>query len=256
MPEETRKKHVKAITAIRELQQSELSLKIDTKNEVTGAFDTTFIFNETKRGALHRQIQSLTVPANSRLSNVHVYSSLDDTLALNIFSFQSLTVGNKTATIHDASAIFDYASKIMNGTATAHEGIVLPTNKDLFTPEALEAYLPFIKPSYATNSNPRRFLIQRELFEQVKGTESSAIHIEASANTEAGSWITIAAANVLPEVLLRLSSSIISARELDIARAHLDTVSDPENLMGPDMPGYVTMLRLLVNNPVSISLLS
>jgi len=68
-------------------------------------------------------------------------------------------------------------------------------------------------------------------------------------------WITIAASNVLPEVLLKLSSSVLTARHLNITRAHLDIVKDDETAI-PDLPqtGYVTMLRLLVNpDPVQHS---
>jgi hypothetical protein len=68
-------------------------------------------------------------------------------------------------------------------------------------------------------------LIQRGLFEEVKGTDGTAVHIEtytgstpAARNTPAASeegtpvltqgWITVAASNVLPEVLLDIKSFV------------------------------------------------
>jgi len=105
-----------------------------------------------------------------------------------------------------------------------------------------------VNPIYARTSDPRRFLIQKKLFEQVQGTEGTVVAIEKKEGSGNLRWITIAASNVLPEVLLRLSSQIIVAHDLDINRAHLDTVSDPNNST-PDVAasGYVTMLRLLID---------
>lgn len=49
------------------------------------------------------------------------------------------------------------------------------------------------------------------------------------------------------QVLLRQSSSILTALNMDVNRAHLDVVRDPANAT-PELPtsGYVSMLRILV----------
>ena len=86
-----RKQHLKAIQAIRDHKQSELSLTIDTKNSLNQVTDTTFIASHTSKGLLNKQISSLKVPSESYLSRVKIFSSLDNELALNIFSFQKFS---------------------------------------------------------------------------------------------------------------------------------------------------------------------
>lgn len=241
-PEESRKQHLKAIQAIRDLEQSDLSLKIESKGK-DGSTDITYINSQTKSGLLHSQIKGLVAPANSTLSRVKVFSSLDGGLALNVFSFESANRLSSTASKDDTSRIFAMIDEIKAGKHATDASV--PAYSDLFSAASMGDYVGRVSPVYARTSDPRRFLIQRELFEKVRGTESSSVHVESVGEN---SWVTIAASNVLPEVLLRLSSNIISARGLDILRAHLDTVQDPANAI-PEIPnsGSVTMLRLLVN---------
>lgn len=124
---------------------------------------------------------------------------------------------------------------------------------DLFTNDKIMDYLKRVSPVYIKSSNPRQFLQQYSLFHQVKGTDGTAVEIvsvrsESTAMGETQAWINIAAANVLPDELLKLASMILTARNLDINRAHLDIVRDAETAI-PGIPqsGYITMLRLLVN---------
>eukprot|EP01035_Chromulina_nebulosa_P043826 gene43826-59363_t len=63
VPESTRKQHLKAIIALKELQ-SELSLSIDTKHD-DGSSEKTYIITDNIPGLLHRQIKSLVVPKDS-----------------------------------------------------------------------------------------------------------------------------------------------------------------------------------------------
>jgi len=245
-PEDSRKQHLKAIQAIRDLQQSDLSLKIETKGG-DGSTDVTYINTQTKTGLLYSQIKSLTTPANSTLSRVKVFSSLDGALALNVFSFESANRLGSAATKDDTARVYAMVDEIKAGKYAKDASV--PVHSDLFSAESMRDYMSRVSPIYARTSDPRRFLIQRELFEKVRGTESSAVHVESVGDN---SWITIAASNVLPEVLLRLSSGIISARGIDIQRAHLDTVQDPANAV-PEIPnsGSVTMLRMLVHPDLS-----
>ena len=89
---------------------------------------------------------------------------------------------------------------------------------------------------------------------QVSGSESTAVYMEdysgpeRTNQTASHSWITIAAANMLPDVLVRLASTIVSTRGMDIIRASLDQIDDPVNKI-PDVPmtGCVSMLRILVS---------
>lgn len=249
VPELTRNQHIKAVAALKQLKQSDLSLKIDTKHD-DGSYEISFIFNDSAPGALYRQINSLQIPDDCSLSNVKVFSAIDGSLNLNIFSFESVKGDHICATKENASKIFDYVAEVKAG-KHASDLMVPKYNEKLFSDQALSDYLKLIRPNYAEASNPRRFLIQREMYEQVRSTENVEVVIEnLKDGINKGAWITIAAANVLPEVLLRLSSAMISSRNLDILRAHLDVVQDSDNMMGPDMPGSITMLRILISDPL------
>ena len=113
----TRKQHLKAIQAIRDLKQSDLSLKIETKTD-DGNTDITVLGSNATKGLLNSQIRDLKVPLKSVLSRVKVFSSLDNQLSLNIFSFYNedrLLDGNLTATKEDAAHIFELVHEIRAG---------------------------------------------------------------------------------------------------------------------------------------------
>ena len=142
---------------------------------------------------------------------------------------------------------------------------------NLLTKEKLLDYLKRVSSSYVTSTQPRQFLQQYSLFHQVKGSDSVVVDIQSfntwtsiktdlsetininlsnsyDEPTNSMAWITITAANVMPDDLLKLSSMILTARNLDINRALLDIVSDPDTLVpGVSHSGYVSMIRLLVN---------
>lgn len=120
-----------------------------------------------------------------------------------------------------------------------------PRDSPLFSENALTEYLKRCTPTYCRMGNPRRFLIQRKMYEKVRMTDKSVVHIEAAEDGTPHSWITIAAANVLPDVMFRISADMLSALKFDVRRAHMDRVEDPENST-PELPGFVTILRLYV----------
>lgn len=255
----TRKQHLKAIQAIRDLKQSDLSLKIETKTD-DGNTDITVLGSSATKGLLNSQIRDLKVPLKSVLSRVKVFSSLDNQLSLNIFSFYNedrLLDGTLQATKEDAAHILELVHEIRAG-KHGSDPLLSSLNPDHLSDASLDEYLTRINSTYAQTSNPRHFLLQNKLFRQVQGTEGVAVDIQSTAQYDGvptadatptnAAWISIAAANVLPEVLLKLSSMLLSARDLDINRAHLDTVRD-SSVAVPDLPqtGFVTMLRLLVS---------
>jgi len=91
IPEHMRKQHIIAISAIRELQQTDLSLRIETKSESDpGNSSVTVISTDPKSGTLLSQLKSLTIPRQSFLAGVKVFSSADNQLALNIYSFRKI----------------------------------------------------------------------------------------------------------------------------------------------------------------------
>ena len=114
IPEPLRKQHLKAVLAIRDLKQLNLSLKLESKGE-EGSTEITFINSQTETGMLHSQIKNLTVPHGSHLNRVRVFSSLDNALALNVFSFDSNIQPRQAATRADAGHILDYIKEIKEG---------------------------------------------------------------------------------------------------------------------------------------------
>jgi hypothetical protein len=229
VPEDVRLQHVKAIQAIRDLGQSDLVLKIETKRD-GGMSDTTYIQSGTGKGLLHAQINGLKVPDGCSLSRVQVFSSLDGTLALNIFSFegcQSTSLRSQKATTADAGAVMQLIEEIKANKHVDNPG--MPKYSALLDTPSMEDFLGRLTTTHVVRSDPRRLLIQRLLFDEVKGREGSAVHLEphkirpgqacgVEGSNSSHAWVTVAAANVLPEVLLRTCSAIITAKGLDIRR--------------------------------------
>lgn len=208
---------------------------------------------------LNSQITSLTPPFEGyELSNVNVFSSLDNTLALNIFTFVHASEGSSKAAANTepyAQRIVDYIEELRSG-KYADDPTVPKYSNELFGDAAMAAYLKLCTPSYAQRSNPRRFLIQKTMYDQVRGTDATSVHIEPYlSSTSDASWVSIASANVLPDVLLRLCSGIISSKGFNIQRAHLDSVAVTDSVTS-ELSGNVTMLRLLVDVSQGLLLLS
>jgi hypothetical protein len=243
--------HVQAIASLKELTNSDLSLRMTCEDKETNAHHATYITSGTHTGLLHSQIKDLVVPHGLSLSNVNVFSSLDDTMALNVFTFQGGDAKQVTSKA-DAVRILDYLAEVKAGKYT--DSSVPVYNESDFGEATMEDYLTRISPKYCSQSNPRRFLIQKQLYGSVRGSEGARVHLEPylfdeglSASDSSRCWVTIAAANVLPEVLLRLCSALVSSRGLDIRRCHLDSVDDTDPIS--KTPASVTMLRLLVTSP-------
>lgn len=248
VPENLRSQHVKAITALRDLMQSDLSLNIKTKLD-DDSLQITYINSNLKPGLLHDQIKNLVVPQGYELTKVNVFSSLDNTLALNIFSFSSTSKKVASATREDGEHLIKFIEEVKAGKHANDPAV--PKYSEIFSPEAVDDFLARSAPAYIESTKASALMLHRTLFEQVRGNDGTVVTIDPYDGEGNASWITIAAANVLPEVMLRLCSSIISARGLDIARSHLDKISCPESSI-PEIPGYVMMLRLLVN-PMNVS---
>lgn len=178
-----------------------------------------------------------------------MFSSLDNTLALNIFTFVDASEVLSKAVANSepySQRIVDYIEEVRSGKYT-DDSTVPQYSDELFGHAAMAAYLKLCTPSYVQRSNPRRFLIQKTMYDQVRGTDGTSVHIEPYMSiTSEASWVSIASANVLPDVLLRLCSGIISAKGFNIQRAHLDSVAVADSVTS-ELSGNVTMLRLLVD---------
>jgi glutamate dehydrogenase len=118
---------------------------------------------------------------------------------------------------------------------------VEPLSLDLFSRESLKEYFAKCEPSYIMRSEPRRFLQQRILYNQVSGTECMAVSIDKLNDDDSGKyWIHIALANSLPQVALENASRILFQHKLDVSLSHLDMIADGEN-------GNVCLLSMLVS---------
>lgn len=254
--------HLKAIQAIRDLKQSDLSLRIETKQE-NGSSQITFITSSNYKGLLAQQASLVASKKDEHMSRVKVFTSLDGELALSVFYFDKDANPFAGSTDADAANIYAFAEEVKAG---KHKGdaVLQSINPAFFEKSAIADYLKHISTQHTKSSDPRRFFIQRSLFEKVRGTEGTAVFIEdynGHEKTNVGtswSWITVAAANVLPEVLVRLSAQMVTRAGLDIARANLDLLNDPVNKVGNaagngtvSNTGTVTILRMLVSPNVS-----
>ena len=83
------------------------------------------------------------------------------------------------------------------------------------------------------------------LYEKVKCTDNSEVLYQPTSQYR-NAKISIASSNVRPEVLLKLTAGMLRLYNLDVLRAHLDRISDPEN-DSDESRGHVTMLRLFVD---------
>lgn len=241
--EVTRMDHLKALAALRGIQQN-LSLTLASKLK-DGQTEVTFIRPRTDDNSLVSMLAGMPA-ADGNLSRVKVYTAADNTLALNIFTFGKES--GKAASAADGARILEYANELKNG---KHRGDPKAPAYDEATMSqaSLEQYLQHCEPSYVSSSNPRRFLIQRSLFEKIKGSEGAAVHHEqlaADAENPGGYWVTLAAANVLPKLMLHKLAYFLSARGFSMGRVHLDVVKDTLNDT-PNSSGTVTMLRVLAN---------
>jgi hypothetical protein len=187
------------------------------------------------------------VPENTELSKVKVFSADDNSLALNIFSFTAYNKANvELATDMDCFRLFSFVNDMRDGKFD-HDAKMPKFDSSRHSRDALLSFVTRCSPAFVRLSDPRRFLLMRDLFDEVRHSESVAVHMEPGALNL--TWLTIAASNVLPEVLLRLSTSVLVGHKVNVERAHLDKVHNPDYSTADDA-AYVTMLRLLVNlNP-------
>ena len=156
---------MKAIQAIRDLKQSDLSLRIETKGS-EGASQITFITSSASRGQLSTQASQVSAKKGDILSRVKVFTSLDGELSLNVFFFESEKKAFEGSSVTDAKAIFAFAEDVKAGKHGGDAAInSIPSG--LFEKSSIDEYLTHITPLHTRTSDPRRFFIQRSLFEKV-----------------------------------------------------------------------------------------
>lgn len=241
VPEEIRLIHLKAAAAFKDFATtSDLALKIENKRD-DGSITVTNFNNSSDKGMMLRAIKSLEVPSTHRLGGVGIYQTSDKSLSVQMFTFK-LNTARESATAANAQHILNLAQEIRAGD---HAGDAsYPRDSPLFSEDSLQEYFKVCSPGYCSMGNPRRFLIQRRMYERVRSTDKAAVHVENGQGEFAGTqWITMAVANVLPDVIFRIAAKMLFHHDFDVQQSHMDRVMDPANDTD-EMPGFVTMLRL------------
>jgi hypothetical protein len=166
IPDSLRRQHLKAVHAIRDLKQSDMQLRIESRGD-QGQTEITFISSEKSPQLLNKQIASLKPIKDSVLTRVKVFRSLDGELSLNVFFFENSARRFQSASEEDAVKIFKYAEEIRSG-QYGDDPLVASIDKASLEPEALKKYLKHVSPSHTRATDTRRWLIQHQLFEKVR----------------------------------------------------------------------------------------
>ena len=233
--------HIKAISAI---QDASMDMHMNLSTHLPdGRQVLTFIRPGNEPGRLLQLVNELPWDHNTDkylpLSRVQVFTSKDESLSMSIFVYGEEMPSEPIAVDVMGSRILDYAQEVQRG-KYLHDHRA-PKPSDLFTKENLLEYMQSCSETYLLRSDPRRFLKQRLLYDQVSGTEGMAISIEESLTNDTGTyWIDIAVTNSLPQVTLENCARLLKLHNFDVLRSHLDVVADGNN-------GNVTLLRMVVS---------
>ena len=166
---------MKAVTAIRDLKQSDLQLNVETKGE-QGQTEVTFISSEKSPMLLNRQLASLKPVKDSILSRVKVFRSLDGEMSLNVFFYENSARKFISASEEDAATVFAFAQEVQAGKHSSDPLVKsILSNPESLSRESIIKYLKHVSPAHTRNSDPRRWLIQRGLFDKVITTLFSSI---------------------------------------------------------------------------------
>jgi hypothetical protein len=208
------------------------------------------ITNASSTGASYSQFKIPVNSAGMELTHVHVFFSLDNALTLNMLCFDDKDSASEVAARAGAKQIYEYAAELKAGKHAADKSAQVYSN--LFSDIFSDASAKSIAPNFADKRTVCRFLIQRATYERAQGGDGAEMRMEHFAANSF--WVTIVAANVLPEALLRLSNSMITTIGLDVTHAHLDSVTNASNNVLDDK-GIVAAPRPLVfSNDVSSSI--
>ncbi|KAH7477137.1 hypothetical protein PRIC1_001157 [Phytophthora ramorum] len=248
--EEDRLQHLNAITALVNAQQPEVLLRSPDQT-VFSHFRSGANFPGSLANVLDQLPQTVD---GATLARVKIFTALDDSLGLDIFRFgQQQPFQNKTEDEKRARAsIQQFCADIQAGKYAGNANY--PESGPHFEPEAVDAFLNNSNTMYVQFSNPRRLAKQLELYQRVRGTEGVAVDVEhkwetrSEENKYAASGVpqtmlTMAASNVIPKSFMQKAATYLGLCNLNVVRAHLDVVKDPESNNGD---GHVAMIRVLV----------
>lgn len=245
IPENFRISHVKAISAVKD---AEMDLHLNLQAHLhDGRKVLTFIRPGTAPGTLLKMIMELPYKDNDGsdympLTRLHVFSTEDERMSLNMFVYGTREGAPTDLTEEDVTPILEYAAQVQAGELhKTVDGLLHPQASPLFEKDTLMQYLSKCSQNYINFglTNPRRFLQQLEMFNEVSGSEGTAIHIEPDSVEPNHFWVDVAVANSYPRVALEHLCRLLFLHDFDVTRARLDVVPDGDN-------GNITMLRMLV----------
>ncbi|GKY98341.1 hypothetical protein MPSEU_000791700 [Mayamaea pseudoterrestris] len=244
--EQYRNQHLKSITAVKE---AGMDMYLNLKTQLPdGRQVLTFIRPGTAAGTLLRMVEELPWKHNDAdylpLTRILVFSAKDESMSLNMFVYgvKNMALPGHFDELEAGRNILDYAAAVQRGDVSELEP------NPLYEPEPMKEFLQRCTENYirALANEPRRFLTQRALIEQVSGTEGTRVYIEPAESEDGGEgsyWVDVAVANSLPQVALENVCRLLFHHHFDVTRSRLDIVNDGDN-------GTVTILRMLAA-PVS-----
>ena len=167
------------------------------------------------------------LPMDMSLRSAKIHTSFDQNLVLDSFEFgepQPFDPENP-----------EQASKLEDVIEYAK------TNRPDWDPENIRQHIHNCTSNYIDTLTPLRICHHQELFDQVSGTDGTLIDLEQEADpTE--SRITVVLANARTRTSLERCASLLARHRVNIKRAYLDVVRDPEF-------GSVTFVGFVVQSP-------
>lgn len=165
----------------------------------------TYLTSGNAPGALAQQVRTLA--GQGELTGLKVFTSRDETLCLNVFTFNTKP---EPGDAEDALRQHLAYAKAKGGAG-------------FWSEVSVRAYAEKCSAAYILGTRPARWARQRSLFERVAGTESVKARVDAF---NGSAWLTLAAPNTLPASFLHKVLRLVAAHSLDVKRAHMDTVDD------------------------------
>lgn len=252
VPERFRMDHIKAIAAIRD---ANMDLYLNLQSHLAdGRQVLTFIRPGTEAGTLLQMVQELPekYSTDTPLSRLHVFSTADESMSLNMFVYgKPLTTPLTPDVVRTIGApILDYARNYCTG-PNGNDAIFPRHHHHLFEEEALVQYMSKCTETYIRIGcdEPSRFLKQVALVHAVTGSEGTAVQIAESTREPGHYWVDMAVSNSVPQVALENLCRLLYVHQFDVTRARLDIIPTTTGTTHTT-PSTVTMLRTLVA-PVS-----
>lgn len=148
--------------------------------------EITYLKQGNYKGLLRETLDMLP-PDFGPLSRIKVFTSLDQTHALNTFvaGLDKPAPPNEQEMEH----ILKYAEELQAGKYLSDPLDEKPSPS--FEREELIKYMKLCSNFHVETSNPRRFLKLKKLYEKVAGTEKVAVDIEVSRCSYANRFLTI-----------------------------------------------------------------